>query len=590
MARALCGWLLAALALVMLFLAWGEVFAPLASTSFGVILGNDPSGKAVAVQVLPRSSAERAGIRRGDEIDISGFTFSQRLRLQVGSSPVGATVVVPVVHNGVRRSVTLRSQFIPRYGQSIFSSFSLLAAATITLLIVALIAVRRPSLATAALVLYGAGAVTTFAVDAQFSWLPDPWYGVVALVITAGFSTLPIVALLPFIVRFPEPPVTRAAILRARAADAFFVLAALASVLQVIYEPLIFETWTFIDTWGQVILMGIVLLFAVSVYREASGEARRRVGWVIGGFVVSAIAYTTYNFSIYFTYGAVSPGWHAVGIASQILQIALPVSLAYAILRHRVLDIGFALNRTMVYAVMTTLVVAVVSFADWLTGRLLSEQRLAVAIEALVTISFGFALNWLHGRTERLIDRIVFRARHIAEKRIEYRVGALEFAASSAAVDDALAVDAAQILGLSSAAVFSRVSANLPFRRAAATGWADGCAMTIDADSILVRTLRSLERPALLDDVAISAEHFPHGAARPVLVIPILSQHEVIGFVLYGNRRDGTLPDPEETALLANLTAAAGAAYGAVEARQWRERAASLEESLRGMAASPLSG
>jgi GAF domain-containing protein len=246
------------------------------------------------------------------------------------------------------------------------------------------------------------------------------------------------------------------------------------------------------------------------------------------------------------------------------------------------LDIGFALNRTVVYGVMTALVVIVVSFVDWLTSRMLSEERLALAIEAMVTIGFGVALNWIHGRTEQLIDRIVFRARHIAEKRIEYRIGALAFAPTAAFVDEALAVEGPRILDLQSAGVFRRDGDRQTFVRSAGQGWHEGDARELGEDSLLVTTLRSLERPLVLDDVAISNAEFPHGSLRPTLAIPVFSQHELIGFALFGNRRDGALPDPEEIALLARLCGAAGNAYSMVEARRLREHAASLERLLLG--------
>jgi hypothetical protein len=229
--------------------------------------------------------------------------------------------------------------------------------------------------------------------------------------------------------------------------------------------------------------------------------------------------------------------------------------------------------------VMTALVVIVVSFVDWLTSRMLSEERLALVIEAVVTIGFGVALNWIHGRTERLIDRVVFRARHVAEKRIEYRIGALDFAQSDAFIDEALATEAPRIIDLRSAGVFRRLAEGEPFRRAASTGWSTHDASEIGDDSLLVSTLRSLERAIVLDDVAIRGECFPPGDAQPTFAIPIVARHELIGFVLFGNRRDGALPDPEEVALLARLCHAAGNSYAMVEARRWREHAAALERS-----------
>ena len=576
MNRPVVGYILAFLAIAMLCLVFGEVWAPLAQTTFGV--GIVPSGDRAAVGFIRHDSAAyAAGVRKGDDIDVMSMTLGDRMRLRTGRSPIGTKIAVPVVRNGQRQLVTFVSQ--PRITAPAFASWAFLLSALVTLLIVAVIAWRKPSTATAALVLYGMGSCTTAGVVGQFSWLSDPWYTIVGVFIITAFSTLPIAALLPFIVRFPHTPVTAAGRVRMHVADGLFVATAILCLIETLYEPVLYVSWFAFDMIVTTGLMAIVLVFAFLVYRDAGGEERRRIGWVIAGLLLSAGGYTAFN--IMDTY--IINGWTAPPIAvaaAQSLQVALPLALAYAVLRHRVLDIGFALNRTMVYGAITALVVAVVSFVDWLSSRVISEQRWALALEALITIGFGFALNFIHGKTERIIDRIVFRARHLAEKRIEYRIGALGFSSSASAVDDALAADAPKILELSSAAVFGRLAENEPFTRKAAFGWSDGSAEVIADDSLLVRTLRSLERPIVLDDVAIVLDRVPAGAARPAIAIPIVTQHELIGFALFGNRRDGALPDPEEIGLLAKLCSAAGNAYGAVEAKQWRERAATLERSL----------
>lgn len=570
------GWVLAAAALAMLVLAFCEIFSPLTHTTFGLRLTADGDRARVA-SVLAGSDAQRAGIRSGDEIVLMAMPLGRRLRLETSSSPAGTAITVPVVRGGVIRLFTIHAQTMASR-RLYFTAWPMLLNACISLIIMATIALRKPSIATAALVLYGMGSITTFGVAAQFSWLPEPWYTFAAVYIIAAFSTLPAAALLPFVVRFPNAPETPAGILRMRAADAIFGVVAVLSVLQVVYEPFVFLSWLAIDLWSQLALLLLVLFFAGLVYRDATGEARRRIGWVIAGLAVSSIGYAGFNVVdfLFFTSANNGGGLPVLGAVSQLLGVALPIALAYAVLRHRVLDIGFAVNRTIVYGAMTALVVVVVSLVDWLTSHLLNEQRLALAVEAVVTIGFGLALNWIHARTERLIDRIVFRSRHIAEKRIEYRIGALGFATSSQAVDDALGGEAPRILDLASAAVFARLGDEEPFARKASTGWEEAALQSFDNDALLVRTLRSLERPILLEDVAIRVDGAPHGHARPMLAIPIATQHDLRGFVLYGNRRDGALPDPEEVALLAKLCAAAGHAYGAVEAREWRERATAL--------------
>jgi len=49
---------------------------------------------------------------------------------------------------------------------------------------------------------------------------------------------------------------------------------------------------------------------------------------------------------------------------------------------------------------------------------------------------------------------------------------------------------------------------------------------------------------------------FPDGPARSVLAIPIVAQHELLGFAIYGARRDGASLDPEEVSLEEALRAA----------------------------------
>ncbi len=580
MNRPIAGWILAAIALGMLVLDYLGAFSPLGLTSFGI--GIIPRGHGAAVaSVKPGSVAAKQGIRPGDFVDVMAMPLDDRLRLQINVSPPGTAITVPLERSGTRRIVRLVAQTSAKR-RTTFGTAPYLIDATITLLIVALIALRRPSVAIAALVFYGLGASLTFEVSAQFSWLPAPWFTIAAVFLISAFSTLPIMALVPFIARFPSTPVTRMGIARMRAADLLFLISAVLFTFETFYEPVIFGSWGTFDFWSDALTMLVVLLFTGFVYNDARGEARRRIAWVIAGMTLSAAGFAGYNFvDTISVLGGNTGGITSIAAGvSQLMQAALPVALGYAILRHRVLDVGFVLNRTMVYGVMTALVIIVVSLVDWLTSRVISEQRWALAVEALITIGFGFALNWIHARTERLIDRIVFRARHVAEKRIEYRIGALGFAASSTSVDDAVGVESARILDLFSAAVFGRLAASEPFARRSCTAWEDAALSAVDDDSLLVRMLRSVERPIILDDAAIVLNGAPTGSARPVIAIPIVAQHELIGFALFGNRRDGALPDPEEIALLCKLCAAAGSAYGAVEARQWRERAAILERSL----------
>src|SRR5579872_4518130 len=196
MARPLVGWLLVAFAAILLGLAWGERFSPLNDTTFGVAL--IPSGRDAAVlRVVPASSAASAGLRPGDVLKISNLSLSDRYRLMTGGSPPGTIVSVAVSSGGTQRMVSLEASAASgarRYTPIALAVF--LFTATLTLLIVATIAVRKPSVASAALVFYGAGSVTTYGVTQLLSFIPNPWFGAAAVFVNAAFATLPVFALL----------------------------------------------------------------------------------------------------------------------------------------------------------------------------------------------------------------------------------------------------------------------------------------------------------------------------------------------------------------------------------------------------------
>jgi hypothetical protein len=449
--------------------------------------------------------------------------------------------------------------------------------ATVTLVVVAVIVWRAPSLATAALVLYGCGAASSSGIIALFSGLPHPLYDVVAGTIVTVFSELPLFALLLFITRFPTLPATPRARLRMRIGDALFVAAALAFTLLTLFEPVAFSSWAWAhDALDAAGALAIVIL-GLLAYRDTPGEARYRIGWVLVGFVISAVCYVASNFELQAIGDAKDRLAATLEFALALGQCALPLALAYAVLRHRVIDLGFALNRTVVFGAISIVVLVFVSLIDWLSSKVLGEVQLATAGEAVVAVVFGFALNSFHDHIENWVESTIFRERHRIESRLEERIEALTFAESEVEVDLTVAVEVKELLKLFSAAVFRCEMGSTSFKRVAAGGWSDADLTAFDADSPLATTMRTTKGPVFLADLKIELPALPNGAAAPVLAVPIAAQRELLGIALYGNVYEGSAPDPKEIELLARLARAAGTAYTLVDAQRWRRRVSELE-------------
>jgi GAF domain len=522
--------------------------------------------------------AERAGIRVGDAVSVEGLSAGDRYLLVLGS--LTRPVTYPLLRNGRVQAVTLADEPVrwPATWYTALDDVATVLVGTVSLLVGALLLWRRSSPLAVAFALYAFGAVPAYTIIELFARAPGVVLGAAMTVIFVLFGPLPQFALLSFAVRFPRTPSSRLGRLVLHGADALAVAALVLYTVRYARPDAAIESADVVrDLLPQFAAVVLASVVAAIRFSRSIGADRRRVGWVLLGMVVSGASYCIVGFDQDFVnIGFPMPHW--IGPLAAAGYGLFPVTLTYAVLRHRVIDVGFALNRTLVYSVLTLTIVIVVSAVDWLSGRFLSNSNLSLAIEALVTIAFGVALNGLHARVERIVDRVVFRKRHLAAKRLELRIRALDFATQAATVEAALVDEVVAVLELRSAAVFQRAPSG-DFARVRATSW-DGSSQRLDPESLLVRALVAEERTVFLDEQGIGEPAFPHGAAVPDLAIPLIVRHELIGLVLYGHRAGEGILDPEERALLERLARAAASAYDAIEAAEWRRLALAAQERL----------
>lgn len=531
------------------------------SRTFSVATRN---GEHVVSGILPGSQGERAGLHVGQSVDVARMPLADRYRLLYGWW--GSRVIsVPIVSPGVR-FVPMRSGLPTspplRAFWEMFAGLGMISA-----LIAAAIMSRRPGIMTAAFAFYCLFApIGRNVVTYSISGLTDAVFAPLAVVVQAFLGTAPILALLPFVARFPTGSYFPGQERLGRLADAAFIAGTLALIWQSAVKP-----WpTDVSFWSG-ILPTIAAEIAVVVwgaarFANARGDERRRIAWALAGLGISAVVYAA-NITL--------PGINqnvTFYSAVVVVQLALPFCVAYAILRHRVMDIGFALNRSIIFGVVTVLVVVAISFVDWVASRLISERRLALAVEALVSVGFGVTLSWLHGRVETIVDRVLFRQRHRAESQLELRIRALDYATTEDAVDGAVVEEAARILQLESAAVF-RAGQWSGLRRTASVGWHSEDVAVFGEDDLLVRALLAVEGTILLDSGDLHRSGFPQGRRRPDIAIPVLLRHKLIGVVVYGRRSGEAALDPEERKLVERLVRGAAIAYDAVESAHWRSAA-----------------
>jgi hypothetical protein len=522
--------------------------------------------------VAPDSPAAEAGIEPGDRV--KGLSAAPVAEVWVPKP--GLTRVVTVTHSGAQHQVTLTAQAtrLPAGGSILYPLRKLLGL----LFIVAgmFLVLVRGSPATWGFFLYCVGANPFEGWYLLGAAMPPKVY-LTCSVVDDIMNAAGIVGLLTFALYFPRSTVTG---WRAHVQRFIPLMFACSAVLNLAVD---LSSWFarppqwFINAeeiWFDVLFL-VAAAFFVQTYASTRGVDRERVAWATFGMVVGMLGLASADIYGLFTWSVFSSASWFERLSSLFVG-AVPVAIIYAAIRHRVLDFSLAVNRTLVYGALTSLVVAAFAVVHSFVVRALTNTKLGTVTELAAAIAIGFWLNAIHQRVATFVDRVFFRKRHLARQRIERVADAIEYASSFDAVDEVVAGEPYRALELGSGAVF-RGEKGLEepgpqgFTRRRAFGWNDAPFSRFDADDLLVLHLQAAQKPIRLSDIKWAPSGLPQGVTAPQFALPILSRHRLIGIALYGAHTSGSDLDPDEVAIIGGLTRAAGQAYDRIEADELRQ-------------------
>ena len=517
-----------------------------------------------------------SGLRIGDVQDLSDTPLQLRLELASGNFNLipRSAVTLPFFRNGQRLDLTFRA---PREAPLPFwMTFIKRFSATCFVLTAALLLLRRPSRMLWGFFLYAIGSVAGGPLFYQ-QFVSPPVYNVLVYSLEWIYS-FAFVGLWVFASRFPQDQSTGWRRVSDRAAAPAFAL------MSLVFFFTLWQTWNGIVSWDATPLyiggLTIGLLCFVDAYIHLRAAERQRLKWVMLGIALYYIAFGYVWISGELPGGGWPAAWSSAGWTIDVLagaQIFIPITVAYAVLKHRVIDVNFVISRALVYGVITTLVIGIFALVDWFFSKALAARQIAAVAEIVVALGLGFGLNATHKFVDNIVDRVLFRRRHLAERRLARAAAGVHHVAEPSAIDETLADEPADSLGLASAAVFRR-GINGSFDRTRAVGWGPGTAEAISSGDSLVQNLQGERGVIRLRDVRRPGVVMPGGGAAPSLAVPFFIRHELDGFALFGPHLTGEDFDPVEIGLLEHLANAAAAAHDhlrAEEARMEVERLAS---------------
>jgi hypothetical protein len=175
--------------------------------------------------------------------------------------------------------------------------------------------------------------------------------------------------------------------------------------------------------------MVLSVLSLVLRYRRSRGEERQQVKWIayaaslVGALYLTAMVGSfAYPQESWFAPG--SPVWQVSLEYAALLSFTLiPTAIGFAVLRYRLYDIDLLINRTLVYGLLTVMlllvyfggVTATQAVFRSLTGQ---EQQPQFAV-VVSTLAIAALFNPLRHRIQTLIDRRFYRRKYDAARLLE---------------------------------------------------------------------------------------------------------------------------------------------------------------------------
>ena len=192
--------------------------------------------------------------------------------------------------------------------------------------------------------------------------------------------------------------------------------------LRGIHNPLGVEGLPNVGEQVQTVMFTLIFVSAGSLFvrwLRASGVERQQLKWFTYSSTL-AISGVILTFTISDAIGALWLEW--VGYVVLVVGfIGIPISMGIAILRYRLYNIDFLINRTIVYGLLTAILVALYFCGIVVLQRffvLLTGQQSTLAVVAS-TLLIAALFTPLRRRIQSFIDRRFYRSKYDARKTLE---------------------------------------------------------------------------------------------------------------------------------------------------------------------------
>lgn len=257
-------------------------------------------------------------------------------------------------------------------------------------------------------------------------------------------------------------------------------------------------------------------------------------------------------------------------------QVIGPLLFAYAILRHKILDLGFAINRALVFGAVSALVLVAAGLLEWASEHFIhvhgrdTNALLDAAFALTVFLTFHRVWSFVENRVETLL----FHKWHTNEAALKRFIKEAAFISRSRALSAAFVSELTRFSSGAPCALYL-VAEDGNYRLDG--GALDSASATIDADDPALVTLRTNRETVELDET--------RSRLPAALALPMMHREALSGLILLGAKPSGESYRPDEIEILGWATHQIGLDLHALRVAQLEQELTELRRSNAALAA-----
>ena len=307
---------------------------------------------------------------------------------------------------------------------------------------------------------------------------------------------------------------------------------------------------------GYPVVLGVSFVastaYLVAGWRSSAGAPRNRLALIVLALLAYALGMMVSWWSLAQTGSYFAAGW--LGYVNALMMgLIAPGLLAYAVLRHRLFDLGFAVNRTLVFATISVILLASFALIEWAIKQVIPKVWYggSAYISAAIAVSLYLLFNRIHHSVEHAIERLFFHKWQLNEQALRRFVRAAAHVEKPEALAGNFVAELGRFTGGAKTAIYARTAEG---------HYADASGATIDADDPALAAMRAEQGSVVPAELNSSIE--------AALALPMMHQAALAGCVLLGPKPTGEDYRPDEIEVLSWATQQVGLDLQAIRVRE----------------------